>query len=529
MSTKNETIQNIETLNVNLKKISQLDEVTNINDINDNDLFIITHVDNNISDDINISKKINFNTLSRKILSLITTDDNVNIEISSIDVANVIGLGKLATRDTIINSDIDGSIPANKIENLGNLATKNKISSSDVSGKLSLSSIEEISTNNIISLNGYNNSQLLSTELAETDSLNTALQKIQGQINNTREQLHSCVTGLTITSEYGNTNGIHIATINYTNKDGSNIRNELYTPISSNNIIGIANTGVGTIIPYAGKTENIPSNTLVCDGRQVSKSSYSSLYKVIGDTYGTPTDTEHFVLPNLTNKFIEGTNDTNDTGEELSAGIPNISGMLGTIMCNNTDDVTGPFDKHEHGRYYTRYGNIDSYKRISFNANKVSKVYGNSNTVQPPAIKMRYLIVHKEIALDTFISEFSKNNICITSTHNFNSGIDNDQNNSWCRIYSDNWCEQGGCLQLTDSAESQYTINLYKQFSNITYNITFGIQCNNNIKCIITNKQQNSFTINIGTLTKSDTETESESDTTPYYISWEAKGFISNV
>ena len=64
---------------------------------------------------------------------------------------------------------------------------------------------------------------------------------------------------------------------------------------------------VGTIISY---TSNIvPTGFLICDGSEVSKNTYSDLYKVVGDKFGTATDTTKFKLPDLRDKFVQGAND----------------------------------------------------------------------------------------------------------------------------------------------------------------------------------------------------------------------------
>lgn len=66
---------------------------------------------------------------------------------------------------------------------------------------------------------------------------------------------------------------------------------------------------VGVIFPYAGKnvdSNSIPAGWLLCDGSAVSKSAYSNLYSIIGDTYGTTNFTTLFKLPDLRARFIMG-------------------------------------------------------------------------------------------------------------------------------------------------------------------------------------------------------------------------------
>lgn len=66
---------------------------------------------------------------------------------------------------------------------------------------------------------------------------------------------------------------------------------------------------VGTLQPYLGLVP--PKGYLVCQGQLVSKITYSKLYEICGDTFGTSTET-HFYLPDLRGKTLAGY-DENDT------------------------------------------------------------------------------------------------------------------------------------------------------------------------------------------------------------------------
>lgn len=70
-------------------------------------------------------------------------------------------------------------------------------------------------------------------------------------------------------------------------------------------------TPAGTIIWYAAPTP--PSGYLVCDGREISKTTYAKLFEVIGDTWGSSSNPNNFILPDLRDEFIRGYNSsTND-------------------------------------------------------------------------------------------------------------------------------------------------------------------------------------------------------------------------
>ena len=152
----------------------------------------------------------------------------------------------------------------------------------------------------------------------------------------------------------------------------------------------------GVVQAFAGST--MPDGWLLCDGSAISRTDYADLYAVIGDTYGAGDGTTTFNLPNLTDKFIQG-NAT--SGTEKTAGLPNITGHMGfrkyatdgrDIMYNNSgalyrgadiDNPSGPTDAASGSFKLTN---------LSFDASRSSSIYGNSTTVQPPALTMRYII-----------------------------------------------------------------------------------------------------------------------------------------
>lgn len=152
---------------------------------------------------------------------------------------------------------------------------------------------------------------------------------------------------------------------------------------------------IGSIIPYASTT--LPKGFLLCDGAEISKTDYADLYAVIGDTFGTATDNIKFKLPDLRDKFVQGANGNLGTSKE--AGLPNITGNF-TIVGNNNaafyGDAGGAFTTQNSG--YNSFVNgsgqvgLESNTNWTFNASKSNSIYGNSTTVQPPAVCLCYII-----------------------------------------------------------------------------------------------------------------------------------------
>ena len=160
---------------------------------------------------------------------------------------------------------------------------------------------------------------------------------------------------------------------------------------------------VGTVIAYAGNT--IPSGYLQCNGAAISRTTYAALYAVIGTTYGVGNGSTTFNLPNLTDRFIEG---SNTAGTILDAGLPNVEGSFSNFPSTLNVAQRKEYQKYQAGGLkwnttgeVTWKGSmlssttIDSYIACAdpaIDASLCSVIYGNSETVQPPALTMRYII-----------------------------------------------------------------------------------------------------------------------------------------
>lgn len=147
----------------------------------------------------------------------------------------------------------------------------------------------------------------------------------------------------------------------------------------------------GTVLSFAGNT--IPENYLLCDGSAVSRSTYADLFKVIGTTYGAGDGSSTFNLPNLVDRFVEG---GSASGAVKSAGLPNIKGKFSASggAYPNFSNGEGAFNRisNFNSKRKTSDGNPYDGLDYDFDASRASSIYGASNTVQPPAIVMKYII-----------------------------------------------------------------------------------------------------------------------------------------
>lgn len=143
---------------------------------------------------------------------------------------------------------------------------------------------------------------------------------------------------------------------------------------------------VGIVQAFAGTT--IPSGWLLCDGSAVSRTTYANLYACIGDTYGAGNGSTTFNLPNLTDKFIQG---SRTVGTVKAAGLPNITGVVWINGGRNSTTNGAIIYTAQQGGGGTENSNTGTGS-FNFDASRSSSVYGKSTTVQPPALTMRYII-----------------------------------------------------------------------------------------------------------------------------------------
>lgn len=126
---------------------------------------------------------------------------------------------------------------------------------------------------------------------------------------------------------------------------------------------GMVANKVGIILPYVGDLADIPKGWKLCDGSN-----------------GTP---------NLTKYFLQGTN--KNAGNYVEAGLPEIEARFyaycsdygsGAMSAPTLEEIW--IDK---GLWY--YG---TRGYMNFNASRYNKIYGKSNTVQPPAYTVYFIM-----------------------------------------------------------------------------------------------------------------------------------------
>jgi len=89
-------------------------------------------------------------------------------------------------------------------------------------------------------------------------------------------------------------------------------KNDVYTKNEVNALLD----PVGKVIMFAGAAE--PQGYLTCDGRVISRSTYSDLFNTIGTAFGAGDGSTTFNIPDLRNEFVRGASSTRNVGTKES-------------------------------------------------------------------------------------------------------------------------------------------------------------------------------------------------------------------
>ena len=191
---------------------------------------------------------------------------------------------------------------------------------------------------------------------------------------------------------------------NYVNPNASNVAIGSYeintneTDYSADIEVFVRGSQVGSYTTTA--TTTYAANYMLCDGRAISRTTYAELFAKIGTSFGAGDGSTTFNLPDFRDKTMWGAN--GNLNSTLEAGLPNITASWGTTYIrqnyNNqpTGAATGSVDKA------AAFGgsNTTSINSIGFNASKANQIYGNSTTVQPPAIAVNVFICVSQVPIE---------------------------------------------------------------------------------------------------------------------------------
>ena len=152
---------------------------------------------------------------------------------------------------------------------------------------------------------------------------------------------------------------------------------------------------------YTGRGENMfyrfpDGTTMVNDTGDFYRP--KEVKNAIGTLYGSGDGATTFNLPDLTDRVVQG---SATAGTALAAGLPNITGDIklrpNSSGLNSFFGITGAFSMGAQSNLTAGAFDMGStsgttYNPVTFNASVSNAIYGNSTTVQQPALTMIYCI-----------------------------------------------------------------------------------------------------------------------------------------
>lgn len=203
--------------------------------------------------------------------------------------------------------------------------------------------------------------------LASSETLNKNFQFLQNSISDFAQVIETNKASLES----------QLSTVN------TNVNTKLDNGLNSLTETVNLNSPAGTIMMTL--RTSAPKGYFFCQGQAVSRTTYKNLFSAIGTVYGSGDGSTTFNLPDFRNRTPWGSNASNSFGY-LNAGLPNITGSFSAS------------DGRTSGAFYveSRIGGLDGggvgTYMFGFNASRSSGIYGASSTVQPPSVKVNFII-----------------------------------------------------------------------------------------------------------------------------------------
>ena len=161
----------------------------------------------------------------------------------------------------------------------------------------------------------------------------------------------------------------------FINTLSSNAQTQLDAKLNS---AGAFTVQTGMILPFSAAAANIPTGYLNCDGAAVSRTTYSTLFNLIGVSYGSGNGSSTFNVPNLASRMPIGKSGTYalaSTGGATTA-TATISGSV-SVTVNDHTLTTSEIPAHNHSITHAGGGISANYFHPTYGA---SISFGDNNT-----------------------------------------------------------------------------------------------------------------------------------------------------
>lgn len=209
------------------------------------------------------------------------------------------------------------------------------------------------------------------------------------------------------------------------------------------------------------------------------------------ETYGqcgkfaVDTVNEKFKVPLIKDgAVIQQALSDSELGKAYNAGLPNIEGQMGITSAwanlSKKENLSGALydaDPDDKGGSPSNGSSSSTQTRsVGFDASLSNSIYGNSDTVQPNAVALRYFVVVTNGQINESMMDWS------AWASNLQSKVNTDLSNfpkpyvtemyengsSGYVLYSNGYCEQWGKAERNEASD---TVTLLKPYKNADYNL----------------------------------------------------------
>ncbi|HWL28735.1 MAG TPA: phage tail protein [Burkholderiaceae bacterium] len=157
----------------------------------------------------------------------------------------------------------------------------------------------------------------------------------------------------------------------------------------------------GVVLPYAGPVP--PAGWLLCDGSNVSRTTYAKLFAAVGTTYGVGDGSTTFKLPDLRGEFVRGLDNARGVDAARTLGsaqtdtMQQVTGTLlsrtGTAAIGAITASTGPFSTAVKAGTPGAPLTFDpSNQNLDVTTFDLSKSARTSTETRPRNVAMNYII-----------------------------------------------------------------------------------------------------------------------------------------
>ena len=424
-----------------------------------------------------VSKEFNSKVPIQAGKSFRISDDGLSFEVTE-DPAKVIPTAKSLLSDTTKQANV-------AIEN-ANIA-QNAAQSAYDDGKALIEANVQAAANSASAALSSEQSSILNASNASASELNA---------KNSAEQAKKIVEGIgNPVVDVTEANGV--VTVKKSNAAMNSfglIKTVNDTPPDENGNVNVAGVPIG--FEYFSMNPNIPAGSIPLFGGEYSRTTYADLWEWVQTQVGYLLTEEEWQAKASTNEgnvpyyssgdgsttfrvpslkcWVKGANGIEEVGSYLSAGLPNITGSVGTYRLAVESVSTGALYVKWRGTHGQSGSNAANADEIGFDASKSNSIYGNSDTVQPKSIVGMWLV--KAYGTVTNVGSTDVASIAVGLTEletrcdahirvveTYNNGT------NWYRKWSDGWLEQGG-RAFNISGGKMFTF--IKPFVDVNYTIT---------------------------------------------------------